>query len=348
MQQPEQFLNWVLHWIRVLSFRVFCVVIALTRPWNLHPLAATAAAILPMLPDDVYKMKRRDRFVSWFDQQHSNNNNNNNNNNENVDACFFPSSVAKTRALDKQATTTAFADYKAQVLPKDNPLELRWRKRLLMEFTPRGLVLMYYDAFKRGFAYYSDTHMPYGILNAAAMKYVMTYRCQAFFVDEEYYVSQSQQSQHDYTSPLLQLEHEEEDIATKKHVKPSNGKPTPVGPFLKPKPTTTTTTTTTTTIAGQTSDTAAAELQKIARAPAGCGNSPVLRNSPVLHKNRFIHLGKLVNHKMLPSPPSVHKANPFAAAAAAAAPMLSYAEYKFWQTHGAAAATASQVLDDMQ
>jgi len=338
MQQPERFLNWVLHWIRVLSFRVFCVVVALTRPWNLHPLAATAAATtIPMLPDDVYKMKRRERFVSWFDQQHSNNNNSKNN--ENVDACFFPSSVAKT-ALDKQATTTAFADYKAQVLPKDNPLELRWRKRLLMEFTPRGLVLMYYDAFKRGFAYYSDTHMPYGILNAAAMKYVMTFRCQAFFVDEEYYVSQPQQSQNDYTSPLLQLEHEEEDVATKKHVKPSNVKPTPVGPFLKPKPTTTTTMTTTT-IAGQTSDTAAAEL----------------RNSPELHKNRFIHLGKLVNHKMLPSPSSVHKANPLAAAeaaaeaaaaTAAAAPMLSYAEYKFWQTHGAAAATASQVLDDLQ
>jgi hypothetical protein len=322
MQQQFQSLNWLLHWLRVLSIRVFCVMVALTKPWTAAASPpATTTTTLPMLPDEVYKMKRRDRFVSWFDQQRSNNKNN-----DNVDACFFPSKTA----LDK---TTAFADYKAQVLPKDNPLELRWRKRLLMEFTPRGLVLMYYDAFKRGFAYYSDTYMPYGILNAAAMKYVMTYRCQAFFVDEEYYdVSQQSPQSDDYTSPLLQLEHEEEDTTTttKKHDNSLDAKMIAAGPFLKPKPTTTRQPVS---AAGQPATTAASATT------TGKLNGE-------LRKNRFIHLGKLVNHQMLPSPPSVHKANP---RAAAAPPMLSYAEYKFWQTHGAAAAaTASQVLDDLQ
>ena len=66
-----------------------------------------------------------------------------------------------------------------------NSLEHIWKKRILIENTPRGNIYMYYDIFKQGFAYYSDqTGVPYRILNAVAMKYVVTFRCVDFFLDE--------------------------------------------------------------------------------------------------------------------------------------------------------------------
>lgn len=66
-----------------------------------------------------------------------------------------------------------------------NVLETVWKKRILFETTPRGNIVLFYDPFKQGFAYYSDQHIPYSILNAAAMKYVCVFRCRDFFVDEQ-------------------------------------------------------------------------------------------------------------------------------------------------------------------
>jgi len=67
----------------------------------------------------------------------------------------------------------------------ENPLENLWKKRILIENTPRGNIYMYYDIFKQGFVYYSDqTGVPYRILNAVAMKYVVVFRCVDFFLDE--------------------------------------------------------------------------------------------------------------------------------------------------------------------
>jgi hypothetical protein len=44
---------------------------------------------------------------------------------------------------------------------------------------------MYYDIFKQGFAYYSDqSGVPYKILNAVAMKYVIVFLCRDFFLDD--------------------------------------------------------------------------------------------------------------------------------------------------------------------
>ena len=68
---------------------------------------------------------------------------------------------------------------------ENNPLESRWKKNLLYESTPRGSIIMYYDVFKSGFAYYADQNsIPYSILNAMAMKYVIVYFCRDFFMDE--------------------------------------------------------------------------------------------------------------------------------------------------------------------
>lgn len=67
---------------------------------------------------------------------------------------------------------------------KNNELEKKWRTRILIENTPRGNVIMFYDLYKQGFSYYCDQAiMPYDIINAVAMKYVLTFHCRDFFVD---------------------------------------------------------------------------------------------------------------------------------------------------------------------
>ena len=67
---------------------------------------------------------------------------------------------------------------------ENNQLEKIWRTRILFENTPRGNIVMYYDPYKLGFSYHADTYMPYDILNATAMKYVLTFNCREFFIDE--------------------------------------------------------------------------------------------------------------------------------------------------------------------
>jgi len=73
---------------------------------------------------------------------------------------------------------------KQLLIDANNPLELEWKRRILYESTPRGNIMMHYDPYKLGFVYYSDTNiMNIGLLNAAAMKYCISYRCRDFFVD---------------------------------------------------------------------------------------------------------------------------------------------------------------------
>lgn len=75
-------------------------------------------------------------------------------------------------------------EYTKEMEIHNNEQEQVWKRRVLMDSTPRGNLIMYYDPYKLGFAYYSDVYLPYHILNAAAMKYVVMYRCRDFFVDE--------------------------------------------------------------------------------------------------------------------------------------------------------------------
>jgi len=69
------------------------------------------------------------------------------------------------------------------IVDETNELEPEWKRRILMESTPRGNVIMFYDIYKQAFAYVSDQHMNYSILNACAMKYVQIYNCLDFFID---------------------------------------------------------------------------------------------------------------------------------------------------------------------
>ena len=58
-----------------------------------------------------------------------------------------------------------------------------WKQRILMQNTPHGNLVMFYDLYRQAFAYYADSHISYAVLNQCAMKYVRIYFCRDFFVD---------------------------------------------------------------------------------------------------------------------------------------------------------------------
>ena len=77
--------------------------------------------------------------------------------------------------------------YKQAIKEENNYFEKKLKSNILYKNTPRGNILMYYDAFKLGFVYTCDTSVSYDILNALAMKYVTEFRCLDFFVDNTSY-----------------------------------------------------------------------------------------------------------------------------------------------------------------
>jgi len=78
-------------------------------------------------------------------------------------------------------------EYNEYMQTTNTELEKIWRTRILFEHTPRGNIMMFYDAYKMGFSFYSDEKtISYDILNAVASKYVSIYRCRDFFIDESF------------------------------------------------------------------------------------------------------------------------------------------------------------------
>lgn len=76
-------------------------------------------------------------------------------------------------------------EYTEHMMETKNELEPKWRRRMIIENTPRGNIIMYYDAYKLAFAFYCDQKVvSYDVLNAVAMKYVVHFRCRHFFLDE--------------------------------------------------------------------------------------------------------------------------------------------------------------------
>ena len=69
--------------------------------------------------------------------------------------------------------------------------------------------MMYYNSFKRGFAYYSDQQgVPYVILNTMAMKYVRVFQCRDLFMDDKV-------TPEDSPSPFIQIYKDDEKNALK-------------------------------------------------------------------------------------------------------------------------------------
>jgi hypothetical protein len=111
--------------------------------------------------ETTYEEKCKDKFLKTYEKEGTNFS-------VNIDPEFY----------DKKLLSSILEDV-------DNHLEKKWKTRMLIEHTPRGNVIMYYDAFKQAFAYYSDqAAMPYHVINAVAMKYVTTFLCRDFFLDD--------------------------------------------------------------------------------------------------------------------------------------------------------------------
>jgi len=56
---------------------------------------------------------------------------------------------------------------------------------IVMEKTPVGNAIMFYNNSKSSFEYYSDSTLPYRYLEVVARKYILTYKCKQIFVDME-------------------------------------------------------------------------------------------------------------------------------------------------------------------
>lgn len=90
------------------------------------------------------------------------------------------------------------------MLTENNYLEKEWKSRIMIDTTPRGNIIMFYDVYKQGFAYYSDQNsLPYSVLNGVAMKYVIMFGCRDFYMDENFLPD-------NHTSPLIKIFLEDE------------------------------------------------------------------------------------------------------------------------------------------
>jgi hypothetical protein len=132
----------------------------------------------PFIPSDVdvYEKKKRVRFLESQENEKV------------IIDDYYIGEDEKKREPFNENIDPVFYDRKelSKVLEtKNNVLERVWNSRILYESTPRGNIVMTYDVYKDAFSYYSDqTGIPYKVLNAVAMKYVIIFKCRDFFVDE--------------------------------------------------------------------------------------------------------------------------------------------------------------------
>ena len=127
---------------------------------SIFPLPELPPLIKKLNPIELYAEKQKEAFIVFM-------NKNSDIINQNTDDIFYN-----------------IEQYNKLMEERDNFLETKWRGKIIMEHTPRGLVMMSYDSFKRGFTYFCDNKsVNYMLLNAIAMKYVRTYCCSDLFMD---------------------------------------------------------------------------------------------------------------------------------------------------------------------
>ena len=187
--------------------------------------------------------------------------------------------------------------YDKEMSDRNNSLEPLWKRRTIMEHTPLGNVIMFYDAYKRAFSYYADSsNIPYGILNAVAMKYVMVYHCRDFFIDSSIFIQNNDDAIVPLFSPFQRIH--EIDKKTKKATSSSKKIDTKSGPFLQVK-------------------------SKIGKKVGDNANANIKTdNTPTNFKNKFVYLGKIHNFSILQSIPTTVKND-------AKIPM-NYGDFKSW------------------
>jgi hypothetical protein len=72
----------------------------------------------------------------------------------------------------------------------------------LMESTPVGNIVMYYDKKKEAFLYYSDSVVPFRYLEPVGRKYVIMFQCKDLFQDNNTQTSDSKTTQQEDNKPM--------------------------------------------------------------------------------------------------------------------------------------------------
>ena len=67
------------------------------------------------------------------------------------------------------------------------------KNMILMENTPLGNVIMYYDKSRETFIYYSDSNIPYRYLEVVSRKYVIMNHCKQIHIDMEQEIKEAQE-----------------------------------------------------------------------------------------------------------------------------------------------------------
>lgn len=146
-------------WVWFLFIKIYTIIRGLSNsPTKLSP---------PTVSDQtsIYYKKHHEQFLKVLTEKACSQKSKYN---TNMDPCFY----------DRKECTE-------MMLEPENDLEKKWKTRILFETSPRGNIIMYYNPFKNAFAYYCDNaSLPYTILNAVVMKYVVLYRCIDLFIDE--------------------------------------------------------------------------------------------------------------------------------------------------------------------
>lgn len=195
--------------------------------------------------------------------------------------------------------------YNRIIKDENNELEPAWKKRILMESTPRGNLIMIYNLYKQSFDYYADCYIPYNILNAAAMKYVTVYRCRDFYIDEDHGPSK-------LTEAINNYEEEKKKDANKN--KPASQKiDISSGPFLKSKQ-------------QQQQKKDADNKPKNEKDKDNDKNKDNKPKDKLI--NKFSYMGKMANFSVMDKPKKIHSSNGFKSGLLMGFGNTSYAEYK--------------------
>ena len=234
-------------------------------------------------PEEQYISKNKKAFIALYNRSDSVSRSNSNKMNDNIEPSFYhPKS------------------YSEAIASTENPLEAAWKRRILYEFTPRGNIVMHYDAYRHAFAYYADASIPYSILNAAAMKYARTFLCRDFFIDES-------EIPIGFSSPFSRSHNIDSANSTQKEPKIDTTK----GPFAKLKQ--------------YSSNNEKPNSRKTGPATE---TSSVAQNTKPITKNKFILLGKLYNFQIL-NRSGIAIAN--VSKQVAANKPLNYSDFKAWR-----------------
>lgn len=195
------------------------------------------------------------------------------------DINFYKTMTADDANTNIDATLYDYTLRKTLFAEENNPTEKQWKSRVLFENTYRGNIIMYYDAFRMTFSYYSDEQIvPYKALHHAALRYVVKFRCRNFFIDMETFPE----------NPMIEVLRKEDD-SLKTKVKMNHG-PLTGTQDNKPKP------------QDNKNNPVFARFKNYSNAP---NDKTKQQNKPKhLFSNKFVRIGKLCEFNILQKPPN--------------------------------------------